>query len=62
MANTLIRKVTLTGTVNKFVTGTGNDTLVGNNNGDVLDSGPGNDRFAAAQATMCSSEGLAPTG
>jgi Ca2+-binding RTX toxin-like protein len=36
-------EVTLTGTVNNFTTGAGNDSISGNNNGDILDGGPGND-------------------
>jgi Ca2+-binding RTX toxin-like protein len=36
-------KMTLTGVINHFATGAGNDTIVGNNNGDILDSGAGND-------------------
>jgi Ca2+-binding RTX toxin-like protein len=36
-------KVTLTGTVNNFTTGAGNDSISGNNNGDILDGGAGND-------------------
>ena len=43
VVNTLIGKVTLTGVVNNFVTGAGNDSIAGNNNGDILDGGAGND-------------------
>ena len=43
VASPLVGKVTLTGVVNTYATGGGNDTIIGNNNGDILDGGAGND-------------------
>jgi Ca2+-binding RTX toxin-like protein len=43
VVNTTNGRVTLTGVVNNFATGAGNDSIAGNNNNDILNGGPGND-------------------